>query len=246
MPVDVGRTSVHQLLYLEGERFIAERFVMQQLLAPGMRVVDVGANIGYYLLLFEDVIGASGRVLCVEPEPDNLVDLHRVIEANQFQNVRVLPMALGSRSGAVKLARGLNGLVVSDGSDLTVPMLPLDDAWQQGFLDRVDFLKIDVEGYEGEVLAGAQELLASQHPGIFLEMHPAMMQGGHTVNSVAEMLEEQYGGNVLFYDVPPSGARERICAQYFGSDLLRAIPRQEILRACECGDREATFWAVCT
>lgn len=247
MPVDIGRSEVHQLLYLEGERFIAERFLMQQLLAPGMSVVDVGANIGYYLLLFEHAIGPAGRVLCIEPEPDNLADLRRVVDANRLENVLVLPMALGSRSGTAHLARGLNGVIVTGGSSLSVPVGRLDDIWHQdGFLDRVDFVKIDVEGYEGEVLAGAQNLLDERRPRIFLEMHPTMMQSGHTIGSIVSMLEERYAGNVRFYELPKCGPRERIRAQYFGSDIVRPMRRQEILRSCEAGEREETFWLVCS
>lgn len=247
MPVDIGRSEVHQLLYLEGERFIAERFLMQQLLAPGMAVVDVGANIGYYLLLFEHVVGPTGRVLCIEPEPDNVADLRRVVDANRFENVRVLPMALGSRSGTAQLARGLNGVIVTAGTSVMVPVARLDDVWhQEGFLDQVDFVKIDVEGYEGEVLAGAQNLLAERKPRIFLEMHPTMMQAGHTIASIVAMLEERYAGNISFFELPHSGPRERIRAQYFGSDIVRPIARREILRSCEARERKETFWLVCS
>lgn len=247
MPVDIGRSEVHQLLYLEGERFVAERFLMQELLVPGMAVVDVGANIGYYLLLFERAVGPTGRVLCIEPEPDNLADLRRVVEANRLENVRVLPMALGSRSGTAQLARGLNGVIVTGGSNLSVPVARLDDVWhQEGFLDRVDFVKIDVEGHEGEVLAGAQHLLMERRPRIFLEMHPTMMQAGHTVASIVAMLEERYVGNVRFYELPQSGPGERIRAQYFGANIVRPITRAEILRSCEAREREETFWLVCS
>src|SRR5215831_18680612 len=96
LQVDVSRSNVQRLLYLEGERFIAERRLVRRLLAPGMRVADVGANIGYYLLLIESAVGPGGRVTCCEPDPDNLCELRRNVAANEFRNVEVVAAAAGA------------------------------------------------------------------------------------------------------------------------------------------------------
>src|SRR3954467_8600951 len=82
LSLDLSRTSVHRRLFLEGERFVEERFLLRRLLTPGDVVCDVGANIGYYLLLAEQCVGPNGEVLCIEPEPDNLEDLQRLVVAN--------------------------------------------------------------------------------------------------------------------------------------------------------------------
>lgn len=247
MPIDVGRTSVHQLLYLEGERFVAERFLIRELLSRSMRVVDVGANIGYYLLLFEQVVGPDGRILCIEPEPDNVADLRRVVALNSFENVRVLAAALGAKQGEARLARGLNGMVVPTGGELNVPLLALDTIFDEGSLDRIDFIKIDVEGYEGEVLAGAARVIAHQHPRIFLEMHPAMLQGGHTVASIIATLEEHYSGTrqLECYELSSPTRSARLRAQYFGSNVARRVNSRELLASCATGERQDTFWVVC-
>src|SRR5438874_1437824 len=55
--LDVSRTDTHRLLYLEGERFVTERALIAELLKPGDRVVDVGANIGYYAIMFAMCVG---------------------------------------------------------------------------------------------------------------------------------------------------------------------------------------------
>lgn len=72
LSLDVSRTYAQRLLYLEGERFVKERKLIERLTEPGMIVVDVGANIGYYMLLFANFIGEKGKIICFEPEPDNL------------------------------------------------------------------------------------------------------------------------------------------------------------------------------
>lgn len=241
MPLNVGRTQMHQLLYLEGQRFIGERFLVQQQLSAGMQVVDVGANIGYYLLLFEQIVGPTGRVLCIEPEPDNLADLRRVIAANDFMNVHVLAAALGASQGSVQLAPGMNGIVTHEGV-LTVPLTRLDDVWRN-HMDRVDFVKIDVEGYEGEVLAGARRVIEDQRPRLFIELHPGMMSSGHSVGSIIESLQPFYA--VQFFDVPHGSTRSKLRWKYLGEDPVQELNVHEVLDACGAGQRDATFWAIC-
>ncbi|HEV7517126.1 MAG TPA: FkbM family methyltransferase, partial [Thermoanaerobaculia bacterium] len=91
--VDVSRSNAQRLLYLDGERFMAERFLLRRLLRPGFKAVDVGANIGYYLLFMARLIGERGSISCFEPEPENLAELTRNIRRNGLDNVRVFPLA---------------------------------------------------------------------------------------------------------------------------------------------------------
>src|SRR5262249_15982394 len=146
----------------------AERFLLRRLLRPGLKVVDVGANIGYYALLTARFIGPEGSISCFEPEPDNVGELERNVERNRLGNVRVLPIAAGEADGEVSLHPGINGKVAVDGSgSLTVPMRRLDSVLS----GPVNLIKIDVEGYEGHVLAGAERLLAAHRPLLFVEVH---------------------------------------------------------------------------
>jgi hypothetical protein len=78
MHLNLARSRAQQLLYLMGRRFIGEFMLLERLVHPGMRVVDVGANIGYYLLLFERLVGAFGKVICIEPSPENVAELSSV------------------------------------------------------------------------------------------------------------------------------------------------------------------------
>src|SRR5690349_11276470 len=80
--LDVSRSNVQRMLYLEGERFLPEVPLLASLVAPGMHVVDVGANIGYYLLFLARRVGPEGSVTCIEPEPDNLIELERNLRGN--------------------------------------------------------------------------------------------------------------------------------------------------------------------
>jgi FkbM family methyltransferase len=241
--VDVARANPQRLLYLEGERFVAERSLVRSLLKPGFRVADVGANIGYILLLFESAVGPGGSVACFEPEPENVAELRRNAEANAFANVLIFPVAVGAAPGTVSLRSGLNGAVAEDGSgDLTVPMVRLDDA----LAGPVDFLKIDVEGYEGHVLAGARRLLAEHRPTLFVEIHPGFLAPPTTVDGLFATLAEHYGAIRLYEIAPQAGLRAKLVARYLGRGVREIRDREALLADCRAGRREEPFWAVCT
>jgi FkbM family methyltransferase len=101
------------LLYLEGERSIAERYLIRGLLSPGMRVVDVGVNIGNYLLMFERGMGPSWKIVCITPSPWNLPGLKENIRSNGFGSVDSIYSGRWAKPfGATELARSLK----SDGT----------------------------------------------------------------------------------------------------------------------------------
>ncbi len=182
LSLDVSRSITHQLLFLEGERFVQERFLLSTILKPGMRVVDVGANVGYYLLLFEKYIKPAGEVVCIEPSQKNLQELKRNIEANKFTNVKLLEAAIGMEDSNIGLREGINSKVIDkDHGDYQVALRKLDSLVS----DKVDFLKIDVEGYEGQVLKGAHEIIIRDTPLLFLELHPHLLPGyGFSVEQI--------------------------------------------------------------
>lgn len=246
MDLDVSRSSAQQLLLLEGERFVEERFLLRRLLSKGMTVVDVGANIGYYLLLAEQAIGPAGKVICIEPSSENLPELRRNIDLNAFANVSLHAVALGDHEGQTGLQTGINsGIVDGTSGPYTVPLRRLD----QLVTERVDFLKIDVEGYEGQVLAGAESLIAAYKPTLFLELHPHIVgRFGYSASGILADLKRHYA-RITLYEKQPSTSQsvvDKIAVRYFGRDALQVVTDPETYVAhYDRGDREHTFWAVC-
>jgi FkbM family methyltransferase len=156
--LNVSRGNPQRLLYLEGERFVEERDIIRQLMRPGVASIDVGANIGYYALMLAHYAGDSAELICIEPDPANLVELRQNIEANHLTNVTILAAGAAAEDGSAELLGGVNGRIVSAGGEIKVRTLALDT-----LADRsIGFIKIDVEGYELEVLRGARKLLQEQ------------------------------------------------------------------------------------
>jgi FkbM family methyltransferase len=240
LAVDVARGNPQRLLFLDGERFVAERGLVLRLLRPGMHAVDVGANIGYYMLLLAQGVGAGGRISCFEPDPENLIELERNVRLNALSNVRITPAAVGAEDAAVKLRRGINSAVAADG-EIEAVMVRLDSAASR----PVDFLKIDVEGYEGHVLAGARQILAQDRPNLLLEIHPSQLAPPYTVEELLRGLGELYGQADLQEITPHESLRDKIRARYLGFGVRRIGDSQALLAACRAGRRAEPFWAVC-
>ncbi|WP_439575621.1 FkbM family methyltransferase [Phreatobacter sp.] len=152
-----------------------------RILKPGMVAVDVGANMGYYSVLFSDLVGPQGRVIAVEPLPSTVTLLRRSMELNGFAaRSRVVPAAAGSGSGIGKLrvpeGEPKNATLVSTrmGGDMPdkdeVPIVALDDVLHGE--SRVDFIKIDTEGFEEHVMLGLEATIERWKPTIVLEFNP--------------------------------------------------------------------------
>jgi FkbM family methyltransferase len=195
--VDASASLTQSLLYLWGERLVTERRLISTLLAPGMHAVDVGANVGYYLLLLQQGIGRKGWVTLIEPSEENIPALERNIAINGYSNVVLHRVDVGENAGRVGLRTGINsGVTTLDGGAYQVDLRPLDELTDT----RVDFLKIDVEGFEGQVLRGARRTLEQDRPVLFLELHPELSpRFGHTTSDIIAEVSDLYGGAVEFY-----------------------------------------------
>lgn len=161
--------------------------VLDRLLEPGDVFVDVGANVGYHTMRAAARVGADGRVLAVEANPENARLLLLSAAANGFSQVEVLPVAFGRHLGHVNFVShvGSNGGFAPDGPEAlesgratVVPTMPLDALG----LDRVDVMKIDVEGAESIVIEGGLETIRRCRPAIVVEFSCEMTErvGGIT------------------------------------------------------------------
>ena len=179
---------------------LVERYV-----GEGDTVVDVGAHIGYYTLLFAKLVGPAGRVLAFEPYPATHLLLQRNVGENGYANVVIQRQAVADVPGRMALhvsgADWGHHLYGPGNQTLEVDVVKLDDAIPPDA--AVDFLKIDVEGAEAQVLRGMSELLrrsprmkmltefwpaglwrSGTDPGDYLRM---LVANGFSLNNVDEI-----------------------------------------------------------
>jgi FkbM family methyltransferase len=153
--------------------------VFERYCRPGMTVVDVGANLGYYSLLASRLVGASGRVVALEPNSENCRLLLSSLRMGGVTNVQLIPVAADTEAGWAYYSThvGSNGGLIEDQDLLkhpgtVVPTLRLDDIVE----GPVGFLKMDVEGAEGRVVKGATRLIERDRPIITTELKAEMLR----------------------------------------------------------------------
>jgi FkbM family methyltransferase len=155
--------------------------VLDRILAPGMVFIDAGANDGLYTVFASKRVGTAGRVLAFEPSAREFDRLEKNVQLNSLSNTRLFRAALAEQDGAAELAvadyghEGQNTLggFIYEGVTLLgveqVKLRRLDNVIQEEGLDRVDVIKLDVEGAEYKVLQGAAQVLKDFRPLIFFE-----------------------------------------------------------------------------
>lgn len=142
----------------------------KQCLRPGDVFVDVGASFGYYTTLGASLVGPTGKVFAFEPSPIANQVIEEVIEDSMLQNVILTKAAVGKNSGSISLflptTRHLHSpsIFKSDPNfvPIQVPVIALDHFAALENVPKIKLVKIDVEGYEPDVLAGMERLIRAK------------------------------------------------------------------------------------
>lgn len=155
---------------------VAEFQAIPRLVQPGDIAFDVGANIGIYSVLLSRLCGPVGRVWAFEPVPDTYWRLRETLALNRCENVTPLQVAICEKDGTARMnlferqfsewnslgkpsMRSPNGNLVSPRQSVEVPAQTLDRFCVAQGIERINFLKVDVEGFELFVFRGAERLL---------------------------------------------------------------------------------------
>ncbi len=147
--------------------------LFQNNLKKGDVILDIGANVGLFSLLGAKTVGNGGKIYAFEPSHDTFAALEANIELNGFQkNIIPQKIALSNRAGVIRLAMKDDAYKFMDEKATQgeeVPMIPLDDWAKTQGIDRVNFIKIDVEGAELLCFKGGENLLKTHRPIIIME-----------------------------------------------------------------------------
>lgn len=145
-----------------------------ELVAPGSVVIDAGSNIGNHAVYFQHFL-APARLYCFEPQPLAYDTLVRNIGLNDSTcDTRPLRAMLGAEEGTGAVSTYKSGnqgaATFAPSESGGTPMVTLDSAVEDGDHSKIGFIKIDVEGFQGQVLRGAHEILTQSKPPLWIEV----------------------------------------------------------------------------
>jgi len=203
MQLDMNDYGIHRDLFLDGIREPIATKHLKNVLSEEDVVLDIGANIGYYVLIESDL---CKKVYAVEPVQRNIKYLKKNIELNRKENVEVYEIALGD-------VKGRKPMNISPRSNLH-SFYPIDDVLKKEYIkmDTVDnflkhkesptFMRMDVEGYEIYILRGARKTL-KKIQRVFIEIHSHIMTDEETKEVIDILKEEGFcPEKIIKYDKP--------------------------------------------
>jgi FkbM family methyltransferase len=173
---DAG-ADTHRFASGQYERPVQE--ALAKAVRPGSVCYDIGANLGFFSVLLAHLAGPTGSIYAFEPLPANAAMIERNALLNRFRNVRVFKLALSRVDGQEELlvAHHVGGAVLKSAGappdlagSLTVKTAALDTLVDREQVNPPNFVKIDVEGAELDVLYGMRKVLQNWHPTLIMEL----------------------------------------------------------------------------
>ena len=143
-----------------------ESKIMEEKIEMGNIVVDVGANIGLHTLNMARIVGNTGQVFAFEPDPSNFEILKKNVKINNYKNIILEQKAVGDKHGRTTLYQSdhpgkhrIFPQTEQAKSEIQVELTNLDNYFDSDMIDKINFIKIDVEGLEFSVLKGMKNIL---------------------------------------------------------------------------------------
>lgn len=213
LPSEIDTMSSHYLI-----RPMPYEPVVRNLCPTGGTVVDVGANFGEWALQMARAVGPGGRLIAFEPVAYLAEAARKTLRVNGQRQGEVVAKALSNKDGQAELTlnkthTGKSGIGVADSDDETarvsVPTVTLDSFVEAENIGRLDFIKIDVEGHEAEVIEGAQSTLQRFGPAMVVEAGVDPDQNRQKIEAILQGLDYRMVGSLM-----PHGIAETTWQEY--------------------------------
>jgi len=182
IPNDKGISE--ELLLLKTHEPFSTKALKNEL-KEGMMCLDIGANLGYYAAMESKAVGDSGHVIAIEPSPKNFTYLKRNMELQKTLNYELFNFAIGDKNGNTNFLiskKSNQSKVVSEeekipeGCELiNIPLTTTDKFIDEKQVNRLDLIRMDVEGYELQILEGAKQIIKKFKPMIHIEIHNELL-----------------------------------------------------------------------
>lgn len=204
IPNDKGISS--ELMIYGNHEPLTTQIILDEL-SEGMNCLDIGSNIGYYAMLESKKIGKSGNVWAIEPSPENFSTLVDNVKLQDNKNIQSFNFAIGDENGEIEfiISKKSNWSKIKQESDLIeagdkiikVPLKTLNLFSQENKLEKIDILRMDVEGYENKIILGGLEFFKKFKPTIMIEIHK-MIMGKDETRKIFEKFKEMNYENQFF------------------------------------------------
>lgn len=208
--------------------------IFKQHLKEGDVILDIGAHIGLQSINMSKFSGHTGRVFSFEPTPDTFSILTETVRLNHLTNrISLVNKAVSYEKGQTTFnssTAGVSNSIVnynstSDHNKITVDVISVDLFVKEVNLSKVDFIKIDAEGVEFDVLRGAKETIEKYHPRMILALHPqAIIANGNSLAQIYGMLQ---GINYQVVWGKKHLMKEEFCSQHDLFDVYLAYGRED-------------------
>ena len=175
LPDDLAQLTPY-VIAEQGDWFEEEIRFIRHYLKPGMKILDIGANFGTYSLTAARCVGENGKVWSLEPIPSVGELLRKSVSENEYENISVHQLALSNSDGIVRFNVSSNtelSAIASESdaaSTIEVETRSLDSFAEKENLSKIDFLKLDAEGVEVDIIKNGQKFLAEESPLVLLEI----------------------------------------------------------------------------
>jgi len=171
--------GIAKLIFAYRELYDRELVWMSRNVRPGFHVADVGASFGIYTLVAARAAGPSGKIFSFEPAGSTFDILRTNVELNCLANVHTFRCAIGEADGEVELyhhrdssRNSLGRTTAMSGSSEPVHKTTLSNVLANAGIDRIDLIKMDVEGMEEMALKGSSTIIERSRPKIIIELNP--------------------------------------------------------------------------
>jgi len=236
IPHDIG-ISKELLLFKKHEPLFTK--IIENHIKKGMTCIDIGANLGYYALLESKLVGKNGLVICFEPSPLNFEYLKNNFSLNDSVNVKAYNYAVGDESKTINflvteksnVCRVVEESYSSEGKIIKIPLIKMDSFITKNSLGSIDFVRMDVEGYEFNAYKGMKNLINKFKPDFGIEIHLDIMGKINTIEFLSMLREDGY--EILYYvprmwDIPIVANWKKDVEKMKISDLINLIDKDLI------------------
>jgi len=237
IPGDLGISS--ELLMFKTHEPLTTKLLSKEL-KKGMTCLDVGGNIGYYTLLESNIVGDTGKVIVIEPSPPNFQHLKKNLEIQDAKNIDAYNFAAGDVDGNVNFLvyQESNGsFTIPDGETtdlpgelIKVPAKRIDTFLDELNINHVDFVRMDVEGYESHIIQGMKNTIKKSKPMFQIEVHASILGKEGTRKFLKEF--QDHGYEAKYYiprdiDLPIIGTMNDV--KYHTIDVLLEMLENDTL-----------------